>query len=265
MTAIRDAVENVAWREGAAAGAEPPLAKRAKVSGAGKEWGSAEAVPMRTAGGANHRGGDRGGGFKRSSPRVWEVPGTHAGGGRWTVIDGFASAEECAAVVAAAAELPDLAQPLPRYSQRPLSNTHATADASGVPAVQALAARAAHATGVPENPEGDDVVIAHTAPLGRHSTGEKRHARSSGAYSKGKTWAEAEEDVGAVKEGSSGEEAGAGAAGMDGSSAAERWANLVNVHHDHGGGGRRACTVFVYLSDVVCQAGAYTRPLFSST
>ena len=57
--------------------------------------------------------------FPRSM-KTWKVPGTSHTGGSWLVIDGFATREECAAVITASTSLHQLQEPLRKYSEPPL-------------------------------------------------------------------------------------------------------------------------------------------------
>ena len=89
---------------------------------------------------------------------VWEVPRTAHTGGSWQIIDGFATEDECAAIVEACAGLEELAEPLARYAAPPTRSDYRSADASRLVSethdvARALAERAARVTGVPKTRE----------------------------------------------------------------------------------------------------------------
>ena len=89
---------------------------------------------------------------------VWEVPRTAHTGGSWQIIDGFATEDECAAIVEACAGLEELAEPPGARAAPPTRSDYRSADASRLVSkthdvARALAERAARVTGVPQNPE----------------------------------------------------------------------------------------------------------------
>ena len=99
---------------------------------------------------------------------IWRVPETSHTGSCWQIIDGFATPEECRALVADAKQgLADsLRQPLRRFEDPPLVGVkYRSADASSLAseALAALSARAANVTCVGVNKEKDSVMIAHTS------------------------------------------------------------------------------------------------------
>ena len=185
------------------------------------------------------------------STRVhWRLPDTKQTGGVWQIIDGFATPEECRALVADAKQglAESLREPLRRFADPPLLGVvYRSADATALAskALSALSAKAADVTNVGINEAKDSVMVAHTsAPLA-----SPENERAEG---------EAEGAVGGDdgKEGDAAREDSVDSEGFllredrakDGD--ASRWARLVNCHHDHNRDDLRACTVFVYLSDV---------------
>ena len=99
---------------------------------------------------------------------IWRVPETSHTGSCWQIIDGFATPEECRALVADAKQgLADsLRQPMRRFEDPPLVGVkYRSADASSLAseALAALSARAANVTCVGVNKEKDSVMIAHTS------------------------------------------------------------------------------------------------------
>ena len=184
---------------------------------------------------------------------AWHVPSTAHTGGVWTIVDGFVTPEECAALIAASDGLEELNEPSARYRTPPTNADYRSADAAGVqiPAARDLARRAAIFTGVPANADADCVMLARTARLPPNDD-EPDFARddddaasvdSEGfllAPDAGKSAAPAE-----TADATRGDAEALGAA-------------LINVHHDHNRDERRSCTVFVYLSDVGEDAGGET-------
>ena len=197
---------------------------------------------------------------------IWRVPETSHTGSCWQIIDGFATPEECRALVADAKQgLADsLRQPLRRFEDPPLVGVkYRSADASSLAseALAALQSRAADVTCVGVNKEKDSVMIAHTSARVTTTTraavlpGDEKDENAD----VGKEPGGAEGDgVGAAREGSVDSEGFLLREDHSKGGGASRWARLVNVHHDHNRDELRACTVFVYLSDVEPIAGDET-------
>ena len=194
---------------------------------------------------------------------IWRVPETSHTGSSWQIVDGFATPEECRALVADAKQgLADsLRQPLRRFEDPPLVGVkYRSADASSLAseALAALSARAANVTCVGVNKEKDSVMIAHTSARVTTTTraavlpGDEKDENAD----VGKEPGAAEGDgVGAAREGSVDSEGFLLREDHAKDGGVSRWARLVNVHHDHNRDELRACTVFVYLSDVEPIAG----------
>jgi len=98
---------------------------------------------------------------------AWHVPRTAHTGGEWAIVDGFATPEECAALIAASGGLEELNEPSARYRMPPTNADYRSADAAGlqIAAAADLARRAAIFTGVPPNDDGDCVMLARTSRL----------------------------------------------------------------------------------------------------
>ena len=184
---------------------------------------------------------------------VWEVPRTAHTGGSWQIIDGFATEDECAAIVEACAGLEELAEPLARYAAPPTRSDYRSADASRLVSethdvARALAERAARVTGVPQNPGNDAIMIARTSPaLAPGASVDDlpgaRAAREGSVDSEGFLLA----PDGDVPSHRAAEDDGASSPTASHSAAAST-PGIINVHHDHNRDERRSCTVFVYLS-----------------
>ena len=185
------------------------------------------------------------------STRVhWRLPDTKQTGGVWQIIDGFATPEECRALVADAKQglAESLREPLRRFADPPLLGVvYRSADATALAskALSALSAKAADVTNVGINEAKDSVMVAHTSARVASPENERAEGEAEGAVGG---------DDG--KEGDAAREDSVDSEGFllredrakDGD--ASRWARLVNCHHDHNRDDLRACTVFVYLSDV---------------
>ena len=181
---------------------------------------------------------------------TWAVPRTAHTGGTWSIVDGFATEEECAALVAAAGGLDELAEPLARYAAPPLRADYRSADGAALDgAMRPLAVRAAKFTGVPERPDADAWMIARTAAL--------RSAASDPAAD-----VPAARTARARKRGQRGfllapaEDAARGRRMISRlgnivpiSPSAPSLPRVVNVHHDHNRDARRSCTTFLCLTD----------------
>ena len=154
-------------------------------------------------------------------------------------MDGFATPEECAALIAASGGLGELDEPSARYRMPPTSADYRSADAAGlqIPAARDLARRAAIFTGVPANDDGDCVMLARTARLAPRGD-EPDAARDD------------DDDDAASVDSEGFLLAPETERNADDKNAEELGADLINVHHDHNRDERRTCTVFVYLSDV---------------
>ena len=179
-----------------------------------------------------------------SGSAAWLVPSTAHTGGAWAIVDGFATPEECAALIAASGGLGELDEPSAQYRVPPTNADYRSADAAGlqIPAARDLARRAAIFTGVPANDDGDCVMLARTARLPPRGD-EPDAARddddddAASVDSEGFLLApETEQNADSKNDKENAEELELGA--------------LINVHHDHNRDERRTCTVFVYLSDV---------------
>jgi len=179
-----------------------------------------------------------------SGSAAWLVPSTAHTGGAWAIVDGFATPEECAALIAASGGLGELDEPSAQYRMPPTNADYRSADAAGlqIPAARDLARRAAIFTGVPANDDGDCVMLARTARLPPRGD-EPDAARddddddAASVDSEGFLLApETEQNADSKNDKKNAEELELGA--------------LINVHHDHNRDERRTCTVFVYLSDV---------------
>ena len=184
---------------------------------------------------------------------VWEVPRTAHTGGSWQIIDGFATEDECAAIVEACAGLEELAEPLARYAAPPTRSDYRSADASRLVSkthdvARALAERAARVTGVPQNPGNDAIMIARTSTaLAPGASVDDlpgaRAAREGSVDSEGFLLAPDGDVPSSVAE-----DDGASSPTASHSAAASASPGIINVHHDHNRDERRSCTVFVYLS-----------------
>ena len=174
-----------------------------------------------------------------SGSAAWLVPSTAHTGGAWAIVDGFATPEECAALIAASGGLGELDEPSARYRMPPTNADYRSADAAGlqIPAARDLARRAAIFTGVPANDDGDCVMLARTARLAPRG-GEPDAARDDDDDDAASV--DSEGFLLAPETEQNADEKNAEALG----------AALINVHHDHNRDERRTCTVFVYLSDV---------------
>ena len=174
-----------------------------------------------------------------SGSAAWLVPSTAHTGGAWAIVDGFATPEECAALIAASGGLGELDEPSARYRMPPTSADYRSADAAGlqIPAARDLARRAAIFTGVPANDDGDCVMLARTARLAPRGD-EPDAARDD------------DDDDAASVDSEGFLLAPETERNADDKNAEELGADLINVHHDHNRDERRTCTVFVYLSDV---------------
>ena len=174
-----------------------------------------------------------------SGSAAWLVPSTAHTGGAWAIVDGFATPEECAALIAASGGLGELDEPSARYRMPPTSADYRSADAAGlqIPAARDLARRAAIFTGVPANDDGDCVMLARTARLAPRGD-EPDAARDD------------DDDDAASVDSEGFLLAPETERNVDDDNAEELGADLINVHHDHNRDERRTCTVFVYLSDV---------------
>ena len=181
---------------------------------------------------------------------TWAVPRTAHTGGTWSIVDGFATEEECAALVAAAGGLDELAEPLARYAAPPLRADYRSADGAALDgAMRPLAVRAAKFTGVPERPDADAWMIARTAALRSAASDPAadvpaaRTAREGSVDSEGFLLAPAEDAArGAEDDLAAGEYRPV-------FPSAPSLPRVVNVHHDHNRDARRSCTTFLYLTD----------------
>ena len=166
----------------------------------------------------------------------WVVPHTSHTGGSWSVIDGFATPEECLALIASADGLQELDEPLERYKAPPTLCDYRSADASGltISAARTLAARAAQVTSVPVNAQRDCVMLARTSKLRTKDSDDKHESN--------------DDDTRSVD--SEGFLLNPTTDGGDGEKSGDKneIPSLINVHHDHNRDAGRQCTVFVYLS-----------------
>ena len=198
---------------------------------------------------------------REGSWEVWEVPRTAHTGGSWQIIDGFATEEECAAIVEASARLEELAEPLARYAAPPTRSDYRSADASPLTresqgVARALAERAARVTGVPQNPGNDAIMIARTSTVLAPGASVDdlpgaRAAREGSVDSEGFLLAPDRDfpsSAAVEDDGASAPSAAAAAAAAAAASASAPTPGIINVHHDHNRDERRSCTVFVYLS-----------------
>ena len=185
-----------------------------------------------------------------SGSSAWHVPSTAHTGGAWAIVDGFATPEECAALIAASGGLEELNEPSARYRMPPTNADYRSADAAGVqiPAARDLARRAAIFTGVPANDDGDCVMLARTARLAPNDDEPDAARDDDDAASVDSEGFLLAPDVGKSAEAGDATRGDAEAPG----------AALINVHHDHNRDERRTCTVFVYLSDVGEDGGGET-------
>ena len=104
------------------------------------------------------------------------------------------------------------------------------------------------------NKEKDSVMIAHTsARVTTTRAGDEKDENADVGKEPG--GAEGDDGVGAAREGSVDSEGFLLREDHAKGGGVSRWARLVNVHHDHNRDELRACTVFVYLSDVEPIAG----------
>ena len=175
-----------------------------------------------------------------SGSAAWLVPSTAHTGGAWAIVDGFATPEECAALIAASRGIGELDEPSARYRMPPTSADYRSADAAGlqIPAARDLARRAAIFTGVPANDDGDCVMLARTARLAPR--GDEPDAARDDDDDDDAASVDSEKFLLAPET----------ERNVDDDNAEELGADLINVHHDHNRDERRTCTVFVYLSDV---------------
>ena len=187
---------------------------------------------------------------------TWVVPRTAHTGGSWSVIDGFATVEECSLLIAAAETLPGLTEPRGEGHQGAQGSCdYRVADASKltIGTARALALRAARLTGVPVDETLDTATLAQTGGqvtrvgADHETTGDTggddaRSGMDSGGFLVNPTKSSNGDAAG--KAGSERDLSDTPSFDVSASSTRE----LINITHDHDGKGPGTCTVFVFLS-----------------